>query len=162
MSTTPQDEPAPQSIPLPKVANTPPGVMNHSRYSTNAHFQERKEQHADVEVQLRDEIGRSVYCDTPQFIEKIFEGVEDSVVKKIFNVACTGSNPLYSRDRWTKFPDPTPGSEKQLYNPFVDTANFITQECGTASATVPNDNRNIWWSTASTAIPKARGCIYWP
>lgn len=109
-----------------------------------------KELNAQVECDIRNELTHSVYSDTPHFIERIFESVDDRLVDDVFGHAC-GAGGIYAANRWTLFPSAAlTANESALYRPFVDVANYITQRCRILRS---NDDNEVRWMTDSRRHP---------
>lgn len=82
-----------------------------------------------MEIELREELGRSIFIETPKFLEMLFD-VSPNLINQVYNEACSGDRPFYrvSDSRWAGFPA-LPLNEKELCAAFVGAANFITQKC---------------------------------
>jgi Fungal protein kinase len=91
-----------------------------------------KTKSAEVEKELRQELRRAVFVETPGFLNTFFS-VPPAIVDHILAAART--NGYHDGSKWTAFPKINATQhnyEKDLYKPFVDVANFITDECPTA------------------------------
>jgi len=86
----------------------------------------------EVEKELRQELYGAVFVDTPGFLDTFFS-VPTPIVDRILVEARTKG--YHDGSKWTAFPEINATKhlyEKDLYKPFVDVANFITNEFSTA------------------------------
>jgi Fungal protein kinase len=91
-----------------------------------------KTKSAEVEKELRQELRGAIFVETPGFLDTFFS-VPSAIVDRILAVA--GTKSYHDGSKWTAFPKINATQhnyEKDLYKPFVDVANFITNECPTA------------------------------
>lgn len=76
--------------------------------------------------------------------------MDDSLVEDIFGQAC-GVDRVYTTYQWAPFPDvATITNESTLYCPFVDVANYITQQCRILR---PKNDNEVRWMTDSRRHP---------
>ncbi|KAI0916796.1 hypothetical protein AcW1_010356 [Taiwanofungus camphoratus] len=107
------------------IANT----SNHDDSKVTANqldFENPKTQAAQVERELRGELAYSVFSDTPEFLDTLFN-IPSRVVNTIYERACSVKPCRYSRrgKHWTDILRTT-DQEALLYEPFVNIANFNT------------------------------------
>jgi hypothetical protein len=117
---------------------TPPNNLKRSRdgYSRAPTTTEYKTMVGEVEAELRQELRRSVFVDTPDFFEKLFN-VTPELIECMYKKVCKGKKPCYKGSNWHGFPT-SKAPEIDLYPPFVKVANFITKAC-------PKDTLNVRW-----------------
>ncbi|KAF7975925.1 hypothetical protein HWV62_8195 [Athelia sp. TMB] len=84
-----------------------------------------------VENALREELHHDVFTNTPGFLEKIFD-VDSDLVQKLYTKSFDLHFYNESREHWKAF-EQKGSTEKALYEPFVEVANFISQTCTPAT-----------------------------
>ena len=83
----------------------------------------------EVEKELRQELYGAIFIETPCFLDTFFS-VPPDIADHISETVRTHG--YHNGSRWTAFPEPSKHHyEKDLYGPFVEIANFITNECST-------------------------------
>jgi len=88
-----------------------------------------KTRSVEVEKELRQELFGTVFVETPCFLDTFFS-VPSAIVDRISEAA--RAKGYHNGLRWTAFPEPSKQHyEKDLYGPFVEIANFVTNECST-------------------------------
>ncbi|KAF7975932.1 hypothetical protein HWV62_8209 [Athelia sp. TMB] len=85
----------------------------------------------NVENALREELHHDVFTNTPGFLEKIFD-VDSDLVQKLYTKSLGLHFYNESREHWKAF-EQKGSTEKALYKPFVEVANFISQTCTPAT-----------------------------
>ncbi|KAI0924832.1 hypothetical protein AcV7_010427 [Taiwanofungus camphoratus] len=110
------------------IANT----SNHDNSKVTANqldFENPKAQIAQVERELRGELAHSVFSDTPEFLDTLFN-IPSRVVNTIYERACSVKPCRHSRrgKHWTDILR-TADREALLYEPFVNIANFVMDCC---------------------------------
>ncbi|KAF7965965.1 hypothetical protein HWV62_40730 [Athelia sp. TMB] len=76
-----------------------------------------------VEAVICHELHQDLFCDTPDFLKKLFKA-DESAVKAIF--ADAQRKKLYKRSQWTQFPRGKV-AEAEVYEPFMAVLNFIIE-----------------------------------
>ncbi|KAI0924873.1 hypothetical protein AcV7_010460 [Taiwanofungus camphoratus] len=111
------------------LPTTPTKPNDYNSKITANQFENFKTQVAQVQRELRGELAYSVFSDTPEFLDTLFN-ISSRVIDNIYTRACSAKPPRYSRrgKYWTNIPITTE-QEDLLYEPFVDIANFITDCC---------------------------------
>lgn len=89
--------------------------------------------------------------DTPDFVAKFFEGLHKGLVDHVYNQCITGETAIYDTTarKWKAIPT-EPSLEKELYQPFVDVANSITEMCRHFR---PEGSPEVRWLTNSGRAP---------
>ncbi|KAF7978562.1 hypothetical protein HWV62_45486 [Athelia sp. TMB] len=85
----------------------------------------------NVENALREELHHDVFTNTPGFLEKIFD-VDSDLVQKLYTKSLGLHFYNESREHWKAF-EQKGSTEKALYKPFVEVANFISETCTPAT-----------------------------
>ena len=86
-----------------------------------------KTRSVEVEKELRQELFGTIFVETPCFLDTFFS-VPSAIVDRISEAA--RAKGYHNGLRWTAFPEPRKQHyEKDLYGPFVEIANFVTNEC---------------------------------
>jgi hypothetical protein len=116
---------------LPTPA-TPVKAKRLHRETLETQQSDYKTKSVEVEKELRQELHGAVFVDTPGFLDTFF-GVSPVIVDRI--LAEARAKRYHNGSKWTAFPELNATQhphEKDLYKPFVDVANFITDECPAA------------------------------
>ncbi|KAF7970572.1 hypothetical protein HWV62_23679 [Athelia sp. TMB] len=76
-----------------------------------------------VEAVIRHELHQDLFCNTPDFLTKLFKA-DESAVEAIFTDAETKK--IYEHSRWAQFPQGKV-AEAEVYEPFMAVLNFIIE-----------------------------------